>query len=134
MLFQHLIYFAKVHPWWIAASLVCLVILIALRSLAQARCQASKTPQFDAVPSEAEGENQGQLKRTTRLGFLHRKGFQSACQVVVLTRELQGLPPIVVARYIQSVEMSLPSGEYQLSLDGLNLKARHVDSAWTVYL
>ena len=134
MLLQHLIYSAKVHPWWIAASLVCLVILIALRSLAQGRFQASKTPQFDAVPSEAEGEKQGRLKRTTHLGFLYRKGFHSACQVVVLTRELPDSPPLVVARYIQSVEMSLPGGEYQLSLDGVNLKARHVDSAWEVYL
>ena len=133
MLLQHLIYSAKVHPWWIVGSLVCLVILTALGSLVRAKPQASKTPQFVAVPPESEGEKQGQLKRTTHLGFLYRKGFHSACQVVVLTRELPDSPPLVVARYIQSVEMSLPGGEYQLSLDGVNLKARHVDSAWEVY-
>jgi hypothetical protein len=66
------------------------------------------------------------------LGFLHRKGFRSARQVVVLTRDIPGSPPLVVARNIQSVEMSLPSGEYELSLDGYKLKARHVDSAWAL--
>jgi len=40
----------------------------------------------------------------------------------------------MVARYIHSVEMSLPGGEYELSVDGYNFKARYADSAWEVYL
>jgi hypothetical protein len=134
MLLQHLIHSAKVHPWWIVGFPACLLILTALRSFLRAKPSAPGNPQFLSVPSQFEGENQGQLKRTIRLGFLHRKGFHSACQVVVLTRELPGSAPLVVARYIQSVEMSLPGGEYKLSLAGVNLKARHVDSAWEVYL
>ena len=135
MLLQHLIHSAKAHFWWIVGTPLCLLTLIALRSLVRPKPSALVKPQFYwSVPPESEGEKQGQVKRTTRLGLLHRKGFNSACEVVVLTTEVPGMPPLVVARYIQSVEMSLPDGEYELFLDGVILKARQVNFAWEVYL
>ena len=134
MLLQHLIYSAKDHPWWIVGALVCPMILTTLRSLVWAKPQASKNPEFLPVPLVSEEEQRDQLNRKTCLGILRRKGFHSACQVLVLTRQVPGLPPLVVARYIHSVEMSLQSWEYELSVDGYKFKVRHADSAWEVYL
>jgi len=42
------------------------------------------------------------------------------------------MPPDVVGRYIQSVEMLLPNGEYELFLDGAKFHARLADSFWEI--
>jgi hypothetical protein len=128
MQLHDLIHSAKANPWWIVVFVLAFLVVATLLLLAQRMPSAIEHP----ATSSASADEQGQLKRTTRLGVLHGKRSGSSCEVAVLTREIPGLPPVVVGRYIQSVEISLPSGEYALFLDGATFQARLADSFWEI--
>jgi hypothetical protein len=75
-----------------------------------------------------------EVKATIQPGLLRGNGLQSSCKVGVLTKEVPGEAPVVLERYIRSVEMQLPKGDYQLEVDDRIYKAHRFEVFWSVSL
>ena len=73
-----------------------------------------------------------ELKAAVHSGVLRGNGLQSSCKVGVLTKEVAGEAPVVLERYIRSVEMELPKGDYQLVVDDCIYKAFRYEVFWSV--
>ncbi len=80
-----------------------------------------------------ENTTASRVSATVQSGMLRGNGPQSSCIVGTLTTEAPAGAPVVLERYIRSVEMQLPRGDYQLVVDGRIYKA-HLGVFWSVAL
>jgi hypothetical protein len=73
-----------------------------------------------------------EVRANVHSGVLRGNGLESSCKFGVLTKEVAGEAPVVLERYIRSVEVQLPKGEYQLVVDDCIYKAIRYEVFWSV--